>query len=218
MGIIEYVSQKAMPVWQKCLETDFVQGIGNGTLDIDRFKYYIIQDSIYLRNFARVIAMGIVKANDISQVKAFYSLLTFVNADEGDTRLEYLKRFGISDADADKYPEHPANKAYTEFMMDCANAGDAAETLFSILPCMFSYYWIFTELVKKYPECKEGYFAPLINDYTDSIYAQVCKKWADFAEKLCNNVSVEKKNKLCEIYLKSSTYELYFWNMKECKL
>ena len=54
MGIIEYVSQKAMPVWQKCLETDFVQGIGNGTLDIDRFKYYIIQDSIYLRNFARV--------------------------------------------------------------------------------------------------------------------------------------------------------------------
>ena len=215
MSFIEYVSQKAIPVWQKCLETDFVQGIGKGTLEKERFKHYIIQDSIYLRNFARVLAMGIVKSSEISKIKAFYSLLTFVNSDEGDTRLNYLKEFGITEKEADKYPEHPSNKAYTDFMMECADKGNIMEILFSALPCMFSYYWTFTELVKEYPECRKGYYAPLINDYTDISYAQICKEWSDFADKLCYNISDKQKNKLCEIYLKSSYYELDFWNMEE---
>ena len=61
-----------MPVWQQCLETDFVRGIGDGSLSMEDFMFYIVQDSIYLRNYARVLAMGIVKAPDLSQVKTFY--------------------------------------------------------------------------------------------------------------------------------------------------
>ena len=91
----------------------------------------------------------------------------------------------------------------------------AAAILFSALPCMFSYYWIFTELVKKYPESLKGYYAPFLNDYTDEIYAQICKEWAEFAEDLCKDISEEQKEKLTDIYVQSSIYELDFWNMKE---
>lgn len=214
MTFIERVSKKAMPIWIDCLNTDFIQKMGDGTLPVEDFRNYIIQDSIYLRNYARVLAVGIVKAQDIQQVKTFYSLLSFVNAGEGNTRIEYLKEYGLTDTQADSLPQHPANKAYTDFMMKCACEGGAAEILFSALPCMFSYYWIFTKLVQQYPQCKEGYFKPFISDYTDEIYADICKQWADYAEKLCENISDEQKEKLTEIYIESSIHELNFWNMK----
>lgn len=214
MSFIKYVSQKAVPIWQKCIETDFVQNMGNGTLEKDWFKYYIIQDSIYLRNYARVLAMGIVNASDIQQVKIFSSLLSFVNSSEGDTRIKYLKEFGLTEEKADKYAEHPNNKAYTDFMMDCAKTSDAASILFSALPCMFSYYWIFTELVKQYPESLKGYFAPFINDYINDGYAEICREWADFADNLCKNITENQKENLCKIFIQSSIHELNFFNIK----
>jgi len=215
MTFIKQLTEEILPVWQQCYETDFVQNMGKGTLSEEEFRFYMIQDSIYLRNYARVLAMGIVKADNIQQVKTFYSLLAFVNEGEGNTRIEYLKKWGLTGRQADSFAEHPSNKAYTDFMMECAVNGNAAEILFSALPCMFSYYWIFTKLVKEYPDSLNGYFAPFLNDYTDEVYLDICRNWADFAEKLCENYPQERKEKLKEIYLRSSLYELDFWNMKE---
>ncbi len=213
MTFIEQVSQKAIPVWKLCLDTDFVQNMGKGTLTKEKFAEYIVQDSIYLRRYASVLAMGIVKADNIKTVKTFYSLLAFVNAGEGNTRIKYLKDFGLTEDEADSMPEHPANKAYTDFMMECAIDGGRAEILFSALPCMFSYYWIFTELIKQYPDCLNSYFKPFLMDYTDDIYADICKNWAEYAENLCKNLSSEEKIKLEGIYIRSSQYELDFWKM-----
>ncbi len=42
----------------------FVVGMGDGTLEKDKFQYYIIQDYLYLLDYAKLYAIGVVKSNE----------------------------------------------------------------------------------------------------------------------------------------------------------
>lgn len=35
-------------VWEKFTHHEFVEGLGNGTLPLERFKEYLVQDYLYL--------------------------------------------------------------------------------------------------------------------------------------------------------------------------
>ena len=59
MSFMEGVLKQNKPVWDKCIATLFVQDMKDGTLPIEDFKEYMIQDSIYLKNYARVYGKAI---------------------------------------------------------------------------------------------------------------------------------------------------------------
>ena len=54
MSFMEDILKQNKPVWDKCIATLFVQDMKDGKLPIEDFKEYMIQDSIYLKNYARV--------------------------------------------------------------------------------------------------------------------------------------------------------------------
>ena len=215
MGFLQHTVDNNMDLWHACLETEFVQNIGNGKLTKDEFMYYIIQDSIYLRRYAQVLAMGIVKADNIQDIKTFYSFLSFVNTGEGNTRVEYLHQYGLTEQQADAMAEHPVNRAYTDFMMKCAVQGNRLDILFAALPCMLSYYWIFRQLIARYPDSMNSWLAPFLADYTSDEYRDICIHWGRYTENLCTDLSADRKQQLADIFRESCQHELNFWNMKK---
>ena len=54
MTFMEKVLKKNTPIWNECAATPFVRELRAGTLPMEKFKLYIIQDSIYLKHYARV--------------------------------------------------------------------------------------------------------------------------------------------------------------------
>lgn len=50
---LEYVLDRAdvQRVWEKFTYHEFVEGMGQGTLPVDRFKDYLVQDYLYLVRF-----------------------------------------------------------------------------------------------------------------------------------------------------------------------
>ncbi|MGH7425602.1 MAG: thiaminase II, partial [Candidatus Methylomirabilales bacterium] len=48
--------KKAGPIWHRTLHHPFVRGIGDGTLAVDTFKFYVRQDYIFLIEYSRVLA------------------------------------------------------------------------------------------------------------------------------------------------------------------
>ncbi|MDI5983113.1 hypothetical protein QDK53_43525, partial [Amycolatopsis magusensis] len=51
--------------WNGSFTHPFVKGIGDGTLSLDRFTYYVMQDSYYLTHFAKVQAYGAAISEDL---------------------------------------------------------------------------------------------------------------------------------------------------------
>ena len=131
---VDALVQESLPIWQQCLDSDFLRGLEAGTLDEDCFKGYIVDDSLYLREYARVFAWGMTKAQTMAAMRNYYSLLSFVNENEDVARLQYLKRYGLTDDDIQSLPQRPANRAYTDYMIEATKNGEGeAECIAAVL-------------------------------------------------------------------------------------
>ena len=112
----------------------------DGTLDEACFKGYIVDDSLYLREYPKVFAWGILHSRDMEEIRNYYSLLSFVNEAEDSTRRYYLKRYHLKNEAIQPLPLRPQNQAYVDYMLRTAqNADDTADCMMACMPCMLSY-------------------------------------------------------------------------------
>lgn len=215
MSFVEECIADSLPIWEQCLNSGFLKKLENGTLDEACFAGYIVDDSLYLREYAKVFAWGMTKAETMDDIRMCYSLLSFVNEGEGATRLYYLDRYGLKDGEIQHLPQRPENRAYTECMIEAAKNGGMAECMMACLPCMISYGWIFQRLLERSPGVKDTPYWPLVQDYAGEGYDHACREWGAYADGLCENLSPERKERCMEIFHACSLHELHFWQMSE---
>ena len=213
-SFVQQLVQESLPVWEQCLHSEFLERLADGTLDEACFKGYIVEDSLYLREYAKVFAWGMTKAADMQTIRTYYSLLSFVQENEDLTRLRYLEQYGLREADIQSLPLRPESRAYLDCMIDAARTGEGeAECLMACLPCMLSYGWIFQKLLEEKPSVQDTLYGALVVDYADKGYEAACRDWAAFAEKVCEGLSDERLARCREIFHACSVYELDFWAM-----
>lgn len=213
MSFVNECIQDSIPIWEQCLRTDFLHKMATGTLEEDCLKGYIIDDSLYLREYAKVFAWGITKAKTMEDIRNCYSLLAFVNENENAARLVYLKRFGLHESDIQHLPQRKENKAYTDYMLNVAQNGGMIECMMACLPCMISYSWLFHTLLKRFPNVRNTSCGLLVCDYADETYTKLCMEWCTYTDHLCQNLSHEQKAVCLETFRTCSMYELQFWEM-----
>ena len=214
MTFLELCIQDSLPIWERCLNTPFVQGIGAGSLDEACFKGYIVDDSLYLREYTKVFAWGILHSHDMDEIRSYYSLLSFVNESEDRTRQYYLERYQLTDRVIQSLTLRPENQAYVDYMITAAREGQgAAECMMACLPCMLSYGWIFGELIRRCPGVQDTSYWPFVRDYAGNQYETVCAQWADFTNAVCQDLDPRRLARCREIFSQCSLHELRFWEM-----
>lgn len=212
MSFMQEVLQKNIPIWDKCAATPFVQELQNGTLPLEKFKDYMIQDSIYLKHYARVYGKAMYHSTVLKDIQIYYSILNFVTDTESAVRLSYLKQFDMTDDDIELIEPLPENQNYIDFMLRIAESGNVCEILMAVLPCMLSYSYIFRKIAAM-PGTVNSRYYDFIQDYSEDEYFESGKLWSDFADKKCNSLTVTEQEKLSCIFEQASLLELDFWKM-----
>ena len=212
MSFMEETLNRAVPIWDTCAETPFVKELQKGTLPMEKFKRYMIQDSIYLKHYARIYGKAIYHSTILEDIQLFYSVLCFVTDTESAVRLNYLKQFGLTDNDIEGIAPLPENQNYIDFMLAIAEEGNVSKILMAVLPCMLSYSYIFRKIAAE-PVTKKSRYWDFVEDYADELYAEDCKLWSGFAEGKCANLPDRERNELTAIFEKASLLELDFWKM-----
>lgn len=212
MSFMKETLNRAVPIWDTCAETQFVKELQKGTLPMEKFKGYMIQDSIYLKHYARIYGKAIYHSTILEDIQLFYSVLCFVTDTESAVRLSYLKQFGLTDNDIEYIAPLPENQNYIDFMLDIAEEGNVSKILMAVLPCMLSYSYIFRKIAAE-PETEKSKYWDFIEDYADERYAEDCKLWSSFAEEKCVSLSDHERDELTAIFEKASLLELDFWKM-----
>ena len=64
MKFSQHLRSIAEPIWAAQLTHPFVVGLGNGTLPERKFKYYILQDALFLADLAQAFGIAAEKAPD----------------------------------------------------------------------------------------------------------------------------------------------------------
>ena len=57
--------QKAAGIWEAQHQHPFVRGIGDGELDVERFKFWLRQDYVFLIEYARLLGLAAARSPDV---------------------------------------------------------------------------------------------------------------------------------------------------------
>lgn len=201
-------------LWNSFDEHPFVKGIADGTLDKEKFKYYMIQDYLYLIDYARVFALGVVKAEDSDTMRLCAGYVRQILDGEMDIHKGYMQRLGISLREAEQTKAALDNLSYTSYMLRIAYDGGAAEAMAAILSCAVSYEFIGRHMVEQNPKCVEHeFYGEWIKGYSAPEYAAANRVLEELTERLIADCSESQFAKLKEIFLNCSLYEGAFWDM-----
>ena len=214
MKFSEVLFSEVKEIWDGYLEHPFVKAIGEGSLDKEKFKNYLIQDYLYLKDYAKVFALGLVKARTMKEMKFYHGSIKGVLDDETAVHVNYLKGFGLSTEEVEEYKSELTTESYTNYMIGIALKGDLKDIAMTIMPCTWSYYYIGKHLYETYKEnLKDNFYTPWIEGYASNEFREYTQEWIDYIDDICNDISEVKKERLKDIFIKSSLYEMEFWNM-----
>ena len=134
----EILKAEAWPVWEQIYRHPFLVEAKAGTLPLEKFRYYVIQDYKYLSAFARVVAISLAKAPTSSALESIGRRLA--TPIERPLHRKLMPMLGITEEDLRRAPISPTNLAYCNHMISAASLGSWATGIASLLPCPWTYH------------------------------------------------------------------------------
>ena len=205
--------QAAEPVWEQCLRHPFVTGIGDGTLDVEKFRHFMLQDYLYLFDYARVFALGVVKARDQELMRTFSKNVDAILNGEMNIHRAYMKRLGITEEQVFAVKPALDNLSYTNYMLSVAHTGGPMEIVASILACSWSYAEIGQALAKIPSAADHPFYGEWIQGYASDDYAATNQALIELMDVLAAGATEAQIAHLTDIFVNCSRYELGFWDM-----
>lgn len=208
----DHLRRVAEPVWRAQHEHPFVRGIGDGSLDADRFGYWLRQDYLFLIDYARLFAAAALRAPDLDAMARFATLLHETLTREMHLHRSYVEGFGITAAHLEREAKAPTTQGYTDFLLRTATTGDYPELLGALLPCMWGFSEIGTELARRgMPE--DSRYVAWIEVYADPEFAALARWCRELTDAACAGLPAVALGRVEAAFVTASRYELAFWEM-----
>ncbi|GII80680.1 aminopyrimidine aminohydrolase [Sphaerisporangium rufum] len=198
------------PVYAAILDHPFITGLVDGTLPHDAFRHFVVQDSHYLRDYARALAVCAARAPGEDDVRAFAGDAAGAIAAEQEMHAEFMDRLGGSAAQAAAQPVGPTTRAYTSYLLATVYGGSFLDGLAAVLPC----YWIYARvgealLAKSSPD---PLYRRWIETYGDEAFQGVVRRVVALADRTGAAATPEQRAAAVEHFVTTSRYEWMFWD------
>ena len=210
--LTEHLRQKFDGIWEAQHQHPFVRGVGDGTLALERFEFWLRQDYVFLIEYARLLALAAARSQDLDTMVRFSRLVQETLETEMGLHRAYAAEFGIGCEELEQESAAPTTRAYTDFLLRVAALSDFAELVAALLPCM----WCFSEIGQRLatqPSAGEKRYAKWIAMYSSGEFAELARWCRDLLDSLAAGLSERDLRKLEAAFSTSSRYEWQFWEM-----
>ena len=211
MVFTDEIADDAERAWQAIFDHPMVQGIGDGTLDEEPFRYWVRQDYVYLIEYGRVFALGAASAPDLDRMGTFAVLLDETINTEMDLHRSYAAEFGISEPELEATEPSPTTHAYTDFLVRTAATGTFGELVAALLPCM----WGFNETGNRLAEDglpDHDLYADWIELYSGEEFTELARWCRELLDEVAADSTATERHRYRELFLTSARYEYLFWD------
>jgi thiaminase (transcriptional activator TenA) len=206
MGFCAEVWQATQATRDAMDELPFVKGLGEGTLDRERFEYYMAQDALYLRGFGRALAAAAAKA-DTSEEIAFFAKAAY----DAIVVESSLHESNVGKVGEDVRPS-PTCNAYTSYVLGLAQSQGYAELVAGVLPCFWVYADVGERLMAKAGDLSAHPYGDWIATYADEEFAKATEQVKAIADRLAARADEFTVQRMREAFLRATTYEWMFWD------
>ena len=213
MGFITEIENQTLSIRQAILEHPFITGIGDGSLPVDRFKYYVIQDYVYLIDYSRALAVASARAIDLQDMSWFAGLLDETLNQEMALHRSYCQEFGINLQELESVEPASTTKSYTNFLLKTAYQGSFGELVASLLPCQWGYWEIGDHLLKRGLPTSAPLYAQWIKMYTSEEFTELAHQIREMADRIGGGAGLAEQAAMRQAYTDSVRLEHRCWDM-----
>jgi thiaminase/transcriptional activator TenA len=198
-------------IYDAILAHPFLTGLTDGSLQRESFQFYVIQDALYLREYARALSIAAARAPTEPDIAMFNRHAEGAIAVERSLHGSFFADFGLSADDVVRTPPAPTNLAYTSYLLATAYGGSFPELLGAVLPC----YWIYRRVGKALSErgSPDPLYARWIETYGGEEFAEIVRAVLALTDRIGPELSPAERHRAATHFATTSRYEWMFWEM-----
>ncbi|WP_422383210.1 thiaminase II [Roseibium album] len=214
MNLFERLKVDAAPQWQDYTKHAFVEQLGSGKLPLECFKHYLVQDYLFLIQFARAYALGIYKSPAISDMRHSLEGVKAILDVELELHIEICGRWGMRREEIELASEDTPTMAYTRFVLDAGMSGDLLDLQAALAPCVLGYAEIGKRLQLAGNDVPENPYQRWIQEYAGEGYqglADGFEAWFDTTGEQV--LTTARYPRVLSLFEKACRLESDFWQM-----
>jgi thiaminase/transcriptional activator TenA len=215
MSFFERLKSEAFAEWRAYTEHPFTVGLADGTLPEAAFRHYLVQDYLFLIEFARAYALAVYKSPQLSDMREAASGLSAILDVEMNLHVKLCTGWGLSPRDLEQAPPASATLAYTRYVLDAGMRGDLLTLRVALAPCVVGYAEIATRLAAQPGACiATNPYGVWIEEYAGAPYQQVATSAREHLDRLANlYVTPAREAELVTVFKEATLLEADFWEM-----
>jgi thiaminase/transcriptional activator TenA len=202
----EHTWQAIEERYQSMLEMPFIKELSEGTLPQEKFRFYMMQDSLYLEHFGRTLSVIAAKIHDIRDVLAFMRFAENAIVVENALHEFYFQDFGVTD----KGVLEPACHHYIHFLRSTAALESVEIAAAAVLPC----FWIYKKVgdyIYSHQNTVNNPYQKWIDTYGGDEFAVAVEQAIAICDTLAENSTQETQKRMTEAFIMASRMEYDFW-------
>lgn len=207
----EVLWSEVKEIFNAIVKHPFIEELSKGTLPEAVFRVYVIQDALYLDEYARILALLASRAPKEEWVKSFAEDSSVIIDFEKALHREYFSTWGLTYDEVRSAPQNPTNLAYVNHLWRSALLEEFPVGVAAVTPC----YWIYLE-VGRYLEAKSPppneLYRRWITTYSSREYAKYVARVLNVMDELLSTSSELVQAKAARAFRLSSVYEYMFWD------
>lgn len=203
----QQVCETVLPVLDKINAHPFIVELMNGTLDTQKFSFYIQQDTLYLGVYGKILSGIAERLDNPEYKKAFVFFAEDSMYVEKSMQEVYKEAFEMKEADK----KSPSCTLYTSFLESCFYTKPVEVSLSSVLPCFWIYLKVGEYLVANQKKGQNPY-QDWIDTYSGDEFAKSVDNVLAIADDLASKCDEKVVNQMTEAFILASNMEYMFWD------
>ena len=215
MSFFERLKSEASAEWRAYTEHPFTAGLADGTLPEAAFRHYLVQDYLFLIEFARAYALAVYKSPELADMREAAAGLSAILDVEMNLHVKLCAGWGLSPRDLEQAPPTSETLAYTRYVLDAGMRGDLLTLRVALAPCVIGYAEIATRLAAQ-PGARvaTNRYRVWIDEYAGAPYQAVAAGARAHLDRLAMRyVTPAREAELIAVFREATRLEVDFWDM-----
>jgi len=215
MSFFERLKTAAAAEWRAYTEHPFTAAMADGTLPAAAFRHYLVQDYLFLIEFARAYALAVYKSPQLADMREAAAGLSAIIDVEMNLHVKLCAGWGLTPDDLERAAPAAEMLAYTRYVLDAGMRGDLLALKVALAPCVIGYAEIATGLTARPPaRAATNPYRVWIGEYAGAPYQEVAAKARAHLDRLADLYATPAREaELVAIFKEATRLEADFWEM-----
>jgi thiaminase/transcriptional activator TenA len=215
MGVFSDLKASAAEEWRSYTEHPFTRAMADRSLPMPAFRHYLVQDYLFLIEFARAYALAAYKSPSLADMRQSTEALSQILNVEMQLHIKLCEGWGIEAGSLEHATAAPEMLAYTRYVLDTGMRGDLLALKVALAPCVIGYAEIARRLAEM-PGALDAAnpYAVWIAEYASAGYQAVAARAEAHLDELAERYATpQRRGELAVIFREASRLEADFWEM-----